>query len=122
MMTVKLTPKTETSKPLSLYQIEKICKENGYGIHRLIPVVGWCALYRFGFNWSMLTDITEYGVGLRYCYENRENALVDIQNWDGVGDPPGDWIKVKGYGRDDLNPRFMTDVDRELQLHDQRPE
>lgn len=106
----------------TLTEITKICRDNVYMFPRYIPEVGWCALYRFGFNWSMLTDITHHGIGLRYCYETRNQALVDLQTWDGVGDPPGDWIKAKGYGRDDMNPRCMTDVDREHQLHDQRPD
>lgn len=103
---------------LSVAEITKICEENGYKFPRWIEGVGWCALFRYGFNWSVLTVITSEGIQLRYCYEKYSEALKDLQTWDGVGDPSGDWIKAKGSGRDDMNPRFMTDFDRAQAEHD----
>lgn len=29
----------------------------------------------------------------RYCYEDSEEALLALRDWDGRGDPPGKWTK-----------------------------
>jgi len=50
------------------------------------------------------------GYSSRYCYEHSLHALVAAKTWDGVGDPPGPWVKHKGThngeGVDRLNPNF----------------
>ena len=42
----------------------------------------------------------------RFCYRRFDQALDAALEWDGEGDPPGDWIKDKSPGQDRLNPRF----------------
>jgi hypothetical protein len=32
----------------------------------------------------------------RWCYETRREAAEALEQWDGQGDPPGNWIKFKG--------------------------
>ena len=36
-----------------------------------------------------------YNYDARYCYPIERDALHDLREWDGKGDPPGDWIKEK---------------------------
>lgn len=65
-----------------------------------VPNIGTCALYRFIFTVGLLIKFDAnnhsdmyYG---RYCYENLSDAKDAIETWDGIGDPPGPWIKYKG--------------------------
>lgn len=44
----------------------------------------------------------------RYCYEHAHEARAALVAWDGVGHPPGPWIKCKGYGIDLLNPELKA--------------
>jgi hypothetical protein len=41
----------------------------------------------------------------RYCYPDLLSARAAIREWDGVGDPPGPWIKQKPEDRSNPNPR-----------------
>ena len=38
--------------------------------------------------------------------------MIAFATWDGVGDPPGDWIKQKPEDR--LNPRWLAAAAREV--------
>lgn len=66
---------------------------------REIPGLGLCAVQRFIYTTGLLTNLSfngiSYNYDARYCYPNATDALVDLQEWDGKGDPPGDWIKEK---------------------------
>jgi hypothetical protein len=70
---------------------------------REIPGQGVCAIQRFIYTTGLLTNLTfdgaMYDYDARYCYPNATDALVDLQEWDGAYDPPGDWIKEKVSGR-----------------------
>lgn len=48
------------------------------------------------------------GESYRYLYnlDHTQDAINDVQNWDGTGDPPGLWVKKKGKDFDILNPRW----------------
>jgi hypothetical protein len=51
-------------------------------------------LYTFG-----LTLMSEEGPFTRWCYEHRVIAIMALDLWDGLGDPPGEWIKQKPEDR-----------------------
>ena len=70
---------------------------------REIPGLGLCGVQRFIYSCGLLTnmrfDRLTYAYDARYCYPIARDALRDLLEWDGQGDPPGDWIKEKVTGR-----------------------
>lgn len=72
-------------------------------IVREVPGRGICAVQRFMFTCGLLTELTftewTYDFSARYCFDSPTEALRALVSWDGVGDPPGEWIKEKVSGR-----------------------
>lgn len=70
---------------------------------RAIPGRGLCVVQRFVFTCGLLTGVTLNGLcydyTARYCYPIGSDALRDLREWDGAGDPPGEWVKEKVSGR-----------------------
>ncbi len=70
---------------------------------REVPGHGDCAVQRFIYTCGLLTAVNfdsifiEYNA--RYCYNTAREACEALETWDGIGDPPGDWIKEKVSGR-----------------------
>ena len=82
---------------------EEFYTENGYFLVREIKGRGICALCRFAFTVGLVIGINSVGYYGRYCYDNLAEATKAIEEWDGTGDPSGDWIKYKGYGGERSN-------------------
>ena len=79
----------------------------GYRPARIMPDGSCAGVMRMNFTWGLFVDITEECNGGRYCYGTREDAEAALYAWDGVGDPPGLWIKRKVYGKSEaLGPGF----------------
>jgi hypothetical protein len=49
-------------------------------------------LYTWGLFYGMTADSREG----RYCFSCLTEAKAALSEWDGMGDPPGDWIKHFG--------------------------
>ena len=62
-----------------------------------------CGIKRFIFTTGLVIGLDEIGYLGRYCYENRSDAIDALREWDGSGDPSGNWIKYKGTGGDRSN-------------------
>lgn len=66
---------------------------------REIPNCGDCVVQRFLVTAGLLThvevDAANIDYKARYCYDSAIEAVVALEQWDGVGDPPGEWIKEK---------------------------
>lgn len=66
---------------------------------REVPGRGVCGVQRFIFSCGLLTDLRfdglGYGYSARYCYPIARDAERALAEWDGIGDPPGEWIKEK---------------------------
>jgi hypothetical protein len=92
-------------EPISADQMLKVCAESGYLIPKLLPTGEWACLSPFLFTWGLMVGVDESGYRTRFCYENLLEAAKAICTWDGVGDPPGNWIKEKG-GVERSNPNF----------------
>jgi hypothetical protein len=75
---------------------------------RTLPNHDVVGVRRFMFTWGLLVGIDGSGYRLRYCYEHQRDALNALMAWDGVGDPPGPWVKKKGLGVDQLNPALFN--------------
>jgi hypothetical protein len=70
---------------------------------RDVPERGVCGVQRFIYTCGLLTELTfdglEYDYRARYCYPRQRDAVAALMTWDGIGDPPGEWIKEKVSGR-----------------------
>lgn len=89
-------------------------REMGYLWPRQLADGRWIALLPMLYTTGLFVDLDEVGYAYRYCYEHSHHAVADLQMWDGVGEPPGPWIKRKGRGGDHLNPRWLEEVRREM--------
>jgi hypothetical protein len=58
-----------------------------------------CAVMPFMFTAGLLVDYSSdgqtYDYSARYCYENKFDALLALAMWNGLGDPPLNWVKEK---------------------------
>lgn len=71
-----------------------ICEREGRGV---------CAIFKFMFTVGVVCGIDSTGYRGRWCYGSEVEAVYAITQWDGVGDPPGNWIKDKGEGGERSN-------------------
>jgi hypothetical protein len=73
-------------------------KTQGYYQFKKVPNKGICGLQNFVFTTGIIIGLTPVGYYGRYCYSNRQEASDELTNWDGEGDPKGNWLKYKGEG------------------------
>lgn len=78
-------------------------EEHDYLHCREIAGHGLCGVARFLFTTGLVLGIEETGYRGRYCYEHRMDAIGALMDWNGIGDPPGPWIKYKGEGGERSN-------------------
>lgn len=71
-------------------------ERSGYYHIREVPGKGLCGIARMVFTSGLCYGLNEESYVGRYCYEHFDDALKALEEWDGNGDPPGDWIKHKG--------------------------
>lgn len=83
--------------------------ELGYRPVRYIDGFGWVGVHRFiytaGLCCKLSTEPKELGYQFRYCYDHFNDCVDDAFNWNGEGDPSGNWIKRKGLG-EKRNPNY----------------
>lgn len=94
--------------------VELRLREWGYAHARQLPSGLWLAVRPQFVTTALCLDIDER-VGTyrtRFCYENRFAAVLDFALWDGVGDPPGNWIKQKPEDR--MNPNWLAAARRDM--------
>ena len=84
-----------------------IAEEEGYKKVRFIPNRGLCGLKRFAFTTGLVIGLDEIGYEGRYCFANNSDAEKSFAEWNGEGDPSGDWIKYKGQGGERSNPKLL---------------
>lgn len=97
---------------------EAALKQDGHVIIKELPDGKVVALHEQIFTTALLLVTDNYktkavdtywnGWIRRFCYEERLEALIAGRQWDGVGDPPGKWVKEKSLGVDRLNPTIFT--------------
>lgn len=81
-------------------------KSNGYFEFREISNRGLCCLNNFMFTTGIIIGLDMFGYYGRYCYSDPIDAFKSYISWDGIGDPPGNWIKYKGRGGERTNPNY----------------
>lgn len=85
--------------------LKRLLAVNGYWSARMLPDGQVAALLKFNFTVGLVVGIDECAYKTRFCYPDAESASAALESWDGVGDPPGPWIKQKG-GVDRCNPKL----------------
>ena len=65
-----------------------------------------CGLYKFAFTAGLIVGLDDCDYARRYCYEHNSDAIKALADWDGLDHPGGPWIKVKGHGIDQVNPKL----------------
>jgi len=91
--------------------IRKQLMDYGYGCIIEVPGRGVCAVSRMAFTTGLFynIDIVSEAKGCyegRYCFKTMLDAIESLVQWDGVGDPPGGWIKHKGGTGEYSNPNL----------------
>jgi hypothetical protein len=73
-------------------------KTQGYYQFRKVPNRGICSLRNFLFTTGIIIGLDVDSYFGRYCYSNQSEASEELKNWNGEGDPKGNWLKYKGIG------------------------
>lgn len=81
-------------------------KANGYNPVKVLPSGEIAGISRLAFTWGLYVGLGTF-YRTRFCYPTLHDAVTALDTWDGKGDPPGPWIKEKGY-----NKEFDKIVDR----------
>lgn len=69
----------------------------GYWPVRQLDSGVWIGFCDMNYTCALCVDLQQWGYGYRYCYERRADAEAALREWDGTGDPPGPWVKLKGH-------------------------
>lgn len=85
-----------------------------YAYVRRLPSGVWIGVRQMAYTTGLFVGLDRWGYSYRYCYESSAEAGRDALTWDGNADPPGLWIKQKGYGEDRMNPRWLAEARDEL--------
>jgi hypothetical protein len=91
--------------------IERLTREGYQGVKRL-ESGEYAGVLRMIYTAGLFVGLDDDGYRMRYCYGAMSEATAALLLWDGQGDPPGGWIKAKGLGRDQLNPKLREDASR----------
>jgi hypothetical protein len=71
---------------------------------RLLPTGEWAGVREFIFTYGLLIGIDQDTYRTRFCYGSEEEALAALASWDGTLDPPGRWLKEKGWAGERQHP------------------
>lgn len=72
---------------------------------KVLPSRGLCAILPLMFTYGVAHGIGKDGVQIgRWCYKTYQEAKEALDQWTGVGDPPGMWVKYKGQTMEYINP------------------
>lgn len=88
---------------MAMDELIRDLESQGYVLIREIPGRGLCALHKFLFTTGIVWGLDDTGHKGRWCYPNVVTAVVAYTQWNGIGDPPLNWIKYKGLGGERCN-------------------
>lgn len=57
------------------------------------------AIMRQLYTWGLVAGMTKFSYKTRYCYTSLDDCFLAFAQWNGIGDPPGPWIKQKPQDR-----------------------
>ena len=78
-------------------ELKTFLESQGYTNIKHVEGRGICALRRFLFTIGLCYGIDKDGYTGRYCYKFQDAlyCILALKNWNGKGDPSGDWVKNK---------------------------
>lgn len=79
-------------------------EREGYLSLKLMKNGEWVGVMRMNFTFGVFVGMDEDGYRGRYCYERQIDAMFAAKEYEGIGDPPGPWIKYKGSDGQRLGP------------------
>jgi hypothetical protein len=79
----------------------------GYSNVRQLSDGRWIGIRDMMYTTGLFVNLNKVGYEYRYCYENFTDAAIACDTWNGIGDPPGPWIKQKPSNR--LNPALAQE-------------
>jgi len=84
---------------LELFELDPktYLKEQEYLNVTLVPNVGWCGLHYMLHTVGLMYGMDASGMKGRYCYRRFKEAAEALAQWNGEGDPPGNWIVRKDH-------------------------
>lgn len=71
---------------------------DGYTNLQEIEGRGIVGIQRFIYTTAIVYGLNEDSYEGRWCYHTQWDAVAALKEWNGVGDPSGEWIKYKGKG------------------------
>lgn len=81
-------------------------KSEGYSNVRQLSDGRWIATHR-SVSHRLFVCIHKLGYEASYDYPSSYGAIEAARTWNGLGDPPGAWIKHKTPQGERLNPNAM---------------
>lgn len=70
----------------------------GYTPARVLPDGRCIGVMDMVHTCDLFVSMDERGMTTRYMYHTRGEAELALKSWDGLGDPPGNWIRQKPAG------------------------
>lgn len=83
--------KHRVDQPLTREEFEQL----GYAVGKRLVSGEWLAVQKMIATAGLFVVTDNIGYRTRYCYEHMHEAVLACMEWNGVGDPPGNWIKEK---------------------------
>lgn len=83
---------------MSAFKTEEIANKNGYMDLKLFEDGSDAAIMPLMFTAAIVSDLTDWGYGDRWCYKTYEAAKAALEAWDGEGEPDG-WHRHPMTGR-----------------------
>lgn len=81
----------------------------GYQCVRVTTSGKYVGVMGFIYTAGLCIGLDKYGYERRYCYATKREAIAACTIWDGNGDPPGNWIKMKSAKGEKINPLIGRD-------------
>lgn len=75
-------------------EVYKTAKDEGYLALKTLDTGEFAAVVPQLFTFALIV-FDEHTIRKRWCFERKDEAFMSIEEWEGVGDPPGNWIKQK---------------------------
>ena len=87
---------SDIHKRLENTEMREILEHEGYVGVRQMKNGQWVGVCKMLYTYGLVIGLDETGYDRRYCYEHLTDAMVAAVCYEGIGDPIGPWIKMKG--------------------------
>lgn len=98
------------AKPSNQLLMEHLLEREGYIRVRQVKDGTLIGLLQMSFTMALVTNLDRNGYVHIYSYANNFDAVDDFEEWNGEGDPLGNWIKRRGMSGDFMNLNHNSDA------------